>query len=189
MGKYIYNKEHYFYLINDDVLDEITDVCIKLFWRYREVNKPFNKIYLFLFLTLVIDVPSLCVAFKVSSVYKTKGRDFFSYTFICSIFLLWIISIIFIVFNRIRLRNVKNKVKEVIEMRKADLKCLNEDNKIKLFKALCKKGIFIKNNTLEIWVISYILLLIPIVLKIILFKSSSYEKLFIISSVSKIVAR
>ena len=170
--------------INEYILNQ-TDI---LYYNFNKENTKMIILYSFSFLIIGIDLTSLFIAIKQHSIFD-KLKKKYNYIIFIPIFIEWIISILFLIYYKFKLRIIKNQVMKIINACKPNMKCGNEYNINNLSKKLKLRTKYFIHNIFENILLLLIIIFIPIFLKIVLFKKYKYKSIFFIFSLIMFVIK
>ena len=170
--------------INEYILNQ-TDI---LYYNFNKENTKMIILYSFSFLIIGIDLTSLFIAIKQHSIFD-KLKKKYNYIIFIPIFIEWIISILFLIYYKFKLRIIKKQVMKIINGCKPNMKCGNEYNINNLSKKLKLRTKYFIHNIFEKFLLLLIIIFIPIFLKIVLFKKYKYKSIFFIFSLIMFVIK
>ena len=133
-GQILYQKDFYFQIINQKVIEKISILTNKLYSEFYKQNKLLVTIYSLSFLFLVVDLTSLLLTLSAKGVFNKQGNNSSSWVLILPIIIEWFISLGFYINFQIRKKKLKKKVKQIIDDKRNRLKCYNKERASKLAK-------------------------------------------------------
>lgn len=138
-------------------------------------------IYSFTFLVLVIDLTSLLLTLKDNDIFQ-KSKSGKSWILVLPTIIEWLITIGFFINFRIRKKKLKSKIKKIINEKKREIKCYNNEREKIILKILKLQGRHFKNSYYENLLITILLFLFPIIIKIIIFTNVGFKPIFSVSA-------
>ena len=105
----LFQKDYYFNIVNQKVLENIANLTQKLYEEFYKQNKCLILIYIFIFIVLVVDLSSLLITLSSNSEYKKKAVKSSSWQLIFPLIVEWIITIGFYI--NFKIRKKKNEIK------------------------------------------------------------------------------
>ena len=178
----LFQKDYYFNIVNQKVLENIANLTQKLYEEFYKQNKCLILIYIFIFIVLVVDLSSLLITLSSNSEYKKKAVKSSSWQIIFPLIVEWIITIGFYINFKIRKKKMKSKVQKLMGDRKKDIKCYNEERATKISKTLKLQGRHFKNTYFENLLITILLFFLPIIIKNIILRKAQYQVIFAVSA-------
>ena len=105
----LFQKDYYFHIVNQKVLENIANLTQKLYEEFYKQNKCLILIYIFIFIVLVVDLSSLLITLSYNSEFKKKPVKSSSWQIILPLIVEWIITIGFYI--NFKIRKKKNEIK------------------------------------------------------------------------------
>ena len=137
-------------------------------------------LYIFSFFIIGIDCTSFFIAMDKNKVFGNTKKH--KWIILIPGLIEWIMTLLSLIYYKYKLRVIKQEVMKIIEGCKSNMVCANDDNIKSLSKKLSLRTKYYKSDIFEKCLILIILFLIPIGLKIIIFRKCKYKKFFIICS-------
>ena len=181
-GQILFQKDFYFQIVNQKVIEEVSNLTQKLYEEFYKQNKLLVTIYSFIFIFLIVDLISLLITLSSNGVFKKKSEDSSYWELILPIFIEWFITIGFYINFKIRKKKLKSKVKQIIDERKKLFKCYNSERSERIIEILKLQGRHFKNSYFEKLLETILLVFIPIIIKSIIFRKIAFKVMFSISS-------
>ena len=182
-GQILYQKDFYFQIINQKVIEKISILTNKLYSEFYKQNKLLVTIYSLSFLFLVVDLTSLLLTLSAKGVFNKQGNNSSSWVLILPIIIEWFITLGFYINFQIRKKKLKKKVKQIIDDKRNRLKCYNKERASKLAKILKLQGRHFKNTYFENLLITILLFLAPIIIKNAILRKVGFKAIFSVSSI------
>ena len=154
----------------------------KLYEKFYKQNKLLVTIYSFIFIFLIVDLISLLISLSANGVFKQKFEDSSYWELMLPIIIEWFITFGFFINFKIRKRKLNSKVKQLIEERKKNFKCYNNERMEKILEILKLQGRHFKNTYFEQLLITILLVFIPILIKSFIFRKIAFKVIFSVSA-------
>ena len=163
-----------------NITDYITNKTDILYNNFSKENRRMVILYIFSFFIIGVDCTSFFIAMDKNKVFGNTKKH--KWIILIPGLIEWIMTLLSLIYYKYKLRVIKQEVMKIIEGCKSNMVCANDDNIKSLSKKLSLRTKYYKSDIFEKCLILIILFLIPIGLKIIIFRKCKYKKFFIICS-------
>ena len=181
-GYLLYKKLFHFDIINQKILEKISEQAEKINIEFYKNNKMIMTVYTFTFL-IFIDIESLLLVIYIFNFKTTDSNNNQKWIkILIPLILEWFVTLGFLLCFKIRERRFNKSIISLVKKKQKKIKIYNEQNIRNFIKNLKLQIGQMKNKKFEKITTSILLIFCPFLLKILLFQKMGYKGTFTLSS-------